>query len=106
MDDSNPASNNPQSLPRCAVQRRPRVLLSACGCNEATKFGVLCQEFSAWARVGVVFTNATRPFINPAAIPSLVVGGETVTEYLEWADVMVIAPLRADTLEKVIKPIN
>ncbi|KAK7374164.1 hypothetical protein VNO80_07590 [Phaseolus coccineus] len=101
MDDSNTGSNIPQVVPRCPVSRRPRILLGTCGCIDASKFGLLCQCFSVWANVGVVFTDSSVPFVNAETIPNLVVGGQTSLEYLEWADVMVIAPLSANTLAKI-----
>ncbi|KAL9315107.1 hypothetical protein ACSQ67_016108 [Phaseolus vulgaris] len=103
-DDSNSDSNISEIVPRYPISRRPRILLGTCGCIDASKFGLLCQCFSAWANVGVVFTDSSVPFVNAETIPNLVVGGQTSVEYLEWADVMVIAPLSANTLAKRLTP--
>ncbi|CAK7336616.1 unnamed protein product [Dovyalis caffra] len=99
-----------------AGPRRPRILLAASGSVAAIKFGNLCHCFSEWAEVKAVATRASLHFIDRAALPKDV-GlytdedewsswnkiGDTVLhiELRRWADIMVIAPLSANTLGKI-----
>jgi len=99
-----------------AGPRKPRILLAASGSVAAIKFGNLCHCFSEWAEVKAVATRASLHFIDRAALPKDVVLytdedewsswnkiGDTVLhiELRRWADIMVIAPLSANTLGKV-----
>lgn len=96
--------------------RKPRILLAACGSVAAFKFGHLCRCFSEWAEVKAVATEAALRFIDRNTIPNDVVlyteefdwctwsklGDEVVhIELRRWADMIVIAPLSANTLAKV-----
>ncbi|KAJ8771250.1 hypothetical protein K2173_026427 [Erythroxylum novogranatense] len=96
--------------------RRPRILLAASGSVAAIKFGNLCHCFSEWAEVRAVATKASLCFIDRASIPKDVLLytdedewsswskiGDTVLhiELRRWADLMVIAPLSANTLGKI-----
>lgn len=99
------------------IPRKPRVLLAASGSVAAIKFGNLCHCFSEWAEVKAVASRASMHFIDKAAIPKDVplytdeeewsswgkIGDNVLhIELRRWADVMVIAPLSANTLGKVI----
>lgn len=99
-----------------AVPRRPRILLAASGSVAAIKFGNLCRCFSEWAEVKAVATKSALHFIDKMTIPSEVVLytdeeewsswkkiGDSVLhiELRRWADIMVIAPLSANTLGKI-----
>lgn len=96
--------------------RRPHILLAASGSVAAIKFGNLCRAFSEWAEVRAVVTSASLNFIDRASIPSDVVvytdedewsswqrigDGVLHIELRRWADIMVIAPLSANTLGKI-----
>lgn len=98
-------------------QRKPRVLLAACGSVAALKFRTICQCFSEWADVRAVATRAALFFIDRQALPKNVflyiddddwsswkkIGDNVLHIHLcNWADIMVIAPLSANTLGKVI----
>jgi len=104
-----PASTN-------AMPRRPRILLAASGSVAAIKFGNLCCCFSEWAEVKAVATKSALHFIDKMTIPSDMVLytdedewtswkqiGDSVLhiELRRWADIMVVAPLSANTLGKV-----
>ncbi|KAJ8452799.1 hypothetical protein Cgig2_014562 [Carnegiea gigantea] len=99
-----------------AMPRRPRILLAASGSVAAIKFGNLCRCFSEWAEVKAVATKSALHFIDKMTIPSDVVLytdedewtswkkiGDSVLhiELRRWADIMVIAPLSANTLGKI-----
>lgn len=116
------ACSDPPTPERDVVQanvaiRRPHILLAACGSVAAIKFANLCRCFSEWAEVRAVVTQASLHFIDRAAIPKDVVLytdqdewtswniiGDSVLhiELRRWADIMIIAPLSANTLGKVI----
>lgn len=96
--------------------RKPRILLAASGSVASIKFGNLCHCFSEWAEVKAVATNSALHFIDRLAIPKDVVLytdddewtswskiGDSVLhiELRRWADIMVIAPLSANTLGKI-----
>ncbi|TKY65576.1 Phosphopantothenoylcysteine decarboxylase [Spatholobus suberectus] len=51
MDYSDPASIKAKSEAAYGVTRKPRVLLAACGCVAAAKFGLLCHCFIEWAEI-------------------------------------------------------
>lgn len=96
--------------------RKPRILLAASGSVAAIKFGNLCSCFSDWADVKAVVTQAALHFIDRASLPNNVILytdehewsswskiGDNVLhiELRRWADIMVIAPLSANTLAKI-----
>ncbi|KAG9446322.1 hypothetical protein H6P81_012450 [Aristolochia fimbriata] len=96
--------------------RRPRILLAASGSVAAIKFGVLCKSFSEWGEVKAVATNCALHFMDKSSLPREVtlytdddewsswkrIGDEVLhIELRKWADIMVIAPLSANTLAKV-----
>lgn len=99
-----------------SVRRRPRILLAASGSVAAIKFANLCHCFSEWAEVKAVATQASLHFVDRVALPKDVtlytdedewsswkIIGDSVLhiELRKWADIMVIAPLSANTLGKV-----
>lgn len=99
-----------------AATRKPQILLAASGSVAAIKFGNLCHSFCEWAEVRAIATKASLHFIDRAALPKDVILytdedewsswnkiGDSVLhiELRRWADVMVIAPLSANTLAKV-----
>ncbi|KAL5998615.1 Phosphopantothenoylcysteine decarboxylase [Asimina triloba] len=96
--------------------KKPRILLAASGSVAAIKFGSLCLSFSEWAEVKAVATKSSLHFIDKVSLPKDVILytdddewsswkkiGDTVLhiELRKWADLMVIAPLSANTLAKV-----
>ncbi|KAL1348850.1 hypothetical protein AAHE18_07G110000 [Arachis hypogaea] len=96
--------------------RKPRILLAASGSVAAVKFANLCHCFSEWAEVRAVATSASLHFIDREAIPKDIILyidenewsswtklGDSVLhiELRKWADIMVIAPLSANTLGKI-----
>ncbi|OVA20514.1 Flavoprotein [Macleaya cordata] len=98
------------------VPRRPRLLLAASGSVAAIKFGNICHSFSEWADIKAVVTKSSLHFIDKASIPKGIVIytdedewsswkkiGDSVLhiELRKWADIMVIAPLSANTLGKI-----
>ncbi|KAF8041743.1 hypothetical protein BT93_A0369 [Corymbia citriodora subsp. variegata] len=104
-----------QSLPVAAL-RKPRILVAACGCLGAAKFGQICCSFAEWAEVKAVATRAGLFFIDRATIPNGVqfytdqdemsswsrLGDPILhVELRQWADIMLIAPLSANTLAKI-----
>lgn len=95
---------------------KPRVLLAASGSVAAIKFESLCRSFSEWAEVRAVATKASLHFIDRTSLPSNIIlytdddewstwkkiGDEVLhIELRKWADIMVIAPLSANTLAKI-----
>ncbi|KAL6181806.1 hypothetical protein ACLB2K_048455 [Fragaria x ananassa] len=99
-----------------AAARKPQILLAASGSVAAIKFGNLCHSFCEWAEVRAIATKASLHFIDRAALPKDVILytdedewsswnkiGDSVLhiELRRWADVMVIAPLSANTLAKI-----
>jgi phosphopantothenoylcysteine decarboxylase len=95
---------------------KPRVLLAASGSVAAIKFESLCRIFSEWAEVRAVATKSSLHFIDRSSLPSDVILytdddewsswtkiGDKVLhiELRKWADIMVVAPLSANTLAKV-----
>ncbi|TMW93034.1 phosphopantothenoylcysteine decarboxylase [Solanum lycopersicum] len=96
--------------------RRPRILLAASGSVASIKFANLCRCFSEWAEVKAVATKPSLHFIDKASLPEDVILytdeeewstwkkiGDSVLhiELRRWADIMVIAPLSANTLGKI-----
>lgn len=99
------------------ASQKPRILLAASGSVATIKFANLCHCFSQWAEVKAVATKASLHFIDKLSFPKDVVlytdddewstwnkVGDSVLhiELRRWADIMVIAPLSANTLGKVI----
>lgn len=92
--------------------RKPRVVLAACGCIATVKFGLLCHCFLEWAEIRGVVTKSALRFVDRATIPSGVfvyydeyewyAWKKMDVELLQWADVLVIAPLSANTLAKIV----
>ena len=95
---------------------KPRVLLAASGSVAAIKFENLCRSFSEWADVRALATTSSLHFVDRSSLPSDIVlytdddewstwkkiGDEVLhIELRKWADIMVIAPLSANTLAKV-----
>lgn len=95
---------------------KPRILLAASGSVASIKFGSLCHSFSEWAEVKAVATKSSLHFIDKLSLPRDVVlytdedewsswkkigDGVLHIELRKWADVMVIAPLSANTLAKI-----
>ncbi|MED6183090.1 hypothetical protein PIB30_034831 [Stylosanthes scabra] len=101
-----------------ATPAKPKVLLGSCGCVAAIKFALLCKCFLNWAEVRAVVTRASLKFVDKAEISR-----EDVPLYTDdyewyswekhdddpvlhidlanWAEIMVIAPLSAETLAKI-----
>ncbi|XP_025982687.1 phosphopantothenoylcysteine decarboxylase-like [Glycine max] len=99
-----------------AMAEKPRVLLAACGSVCAVKFGNVCRSFAEWAVVKVVLTKSALRFIDEQTLPQDVTvyrdekdwrtwkkPGDPVLhiELCNWAEIMVIAPLSANTLSKI-----
>lgn len=99
-----------------SASRKPRILLAASGSVAAIKFANLCHCFSEWAEVKAVATKASLHFVDRVSLPKDVTLytdedewsswkkiGDSVLhiELRQWADIMVIAPLSANTLGKV-----
>ncbi|XP_030442819.1 probable phosphopantothenoylcysteine decarboxylase [Syzygium oleosum] len=99
-----------------AASRKPRILVAACGCVGAAKLGQICRSFTDWAEVKAVATRAGLFFIDRATIPSAVnlytdkdelsswskLGDPILhVELRQWADILLIAPLSANTLAKI-----
>ncbi|XXG51973.1 hypothetical protein AAC387_Pa03g0411 [Persea americana] len=98
---------------------KPRILLAASGSVAASKFANLCHSFSEWAEIRAVATKSALHFIDKESLPKDVLFytdddewsswkkiRENVLhiELRKWADLMVIAPLSADTLGKLSSP--
>ncbi|KAL3845603.1 hypothetical protein ACJIZ3_003006 [Penstemon smallii] len=118
MAHSKPPANSQIQLHQgsSSSYRKPRILLAASGSVAAIKFATLCQCFSEWAEVRAVATNASLHFIDVKALPRNVplytdedewanwskIGDYVLhIELCKWADMMVIAPLSANTLGKM-----
>ncbi|KAJ1443225.1 Flavoprotein [Sesbania bispinosa] len=84
MACSEPVSVEGETISMDAAPRKPRILLAASGSVAAVKFANLCHCFSEWAEVRAVATGDSVLHI----------------ELRRWADIMVIAPLSANTLGK------
>ncbi|KAK7263564.1 hypothetical protein RJT34_31156 [Clitoria ternatea] len=105
------------SKPRFDIQRKkPKILLAACGCVAAVKLELLCHCLLQWAEVRAVVTQSASHFIHRLEISKDVTifydehewcswnrTGNTMLQFElpNWADVMVIAPLSANTLAKI-----
>lgn len=96
--------------------QKPHILLAACGSVAALKFQSICYGFCEWAEVRAVATRAALFFIDRTSLPKNVflyiddddwtnwgkIGDSVLhIQLCNWADVMVIAPLSANTLGKV-----
>ncbi|ESQ48116.1 hypothetical protein EUTSA_v10021520mg [Eutrema salsugineum] len=96
--------------------RKPRVLLAASGSVAAIKFGNLCHCFTEWAEVRAVVSKTSLHFLDKLSLPQEVtlytdedewsswnkIGDPVLhIELRRWADVLVIAPLSANTLGKI-----
>lgn len=103
-------------VPMGPPRRKPRILLGACGSVAAVQIARICHCFSEWAEVKAVATPTCLRFIDIASLPDNVelytdehewsswgkVGDNVLhIELHQWADLMVIAPLSANTLAKV-----
>ncbi|KQK19130.1 phosphopantothenoylcysteine decarboxylase [Brachypodium distachyon] len=110
------ATSEPVQKSSMLEPSKPRVLLAASGSVAAIKFESLCRSFSEWAEVRAVVTKSSLHFIDRSSLPSDVVlytdddewsswkkiGDEVLhIELRKWADIMVIAPLSANTLAKI-----
>lgn len=95
---------------------KPRILLAVSGSVAAIKFEILCRKFLEWAEIRAVATQSSLHFIDRRSLPSDVlfytdddewstwkkIGDDVLhIELRKWADIMVIAPLSANTLAKV-----
>ena len=114
---SEPMTLEKEPLPfNVGPPRKPRILLAASGSVAAIKFANLCRTFAEWAEVKAVATTASLHFIDKSSLPNGLVLytdedewsswkqiGDSVLhiELRRWADIMVIAPLSANTLAKV-----
>lgn len=116
MSGSEPESPEMEPIQANPAPRRPRILLAASGSVAAIKFGNLCHSFSEWAEVKAVATRASLHFIDRTSLPKDVIlytdedewsswnkMGDSVLhiELRRWADILVIAPLSANTLGKI-----
>ncbi|XP_010261149.1 PREDICTED: probable phosphopantothenoylcysteine decarboxylase [Nelumbo nucifera] len=111
-----PVSTERELIQNNILPPKPHILLAASGSVAAIKFGSLCHCFSEWAEVRAVATKSSLHFIDRTSLPKDVVLytdedewsswkkiGDNVLhiELRRWADVMVIAPLSANTLAKI-----
>ncbi|KAG7656864.1 Flavoprotein [Arabidopsis suecica] len=98
------------------VTRKPRILLAASGSVASIKFSNLCHCFSEWAEVKAVASKSSLNFVDKPSLPQNVtlyidedewsswnkIGDPVLhIELRRWADVMIIAPLSANTLAKI-----
>lgn len=117
MAYSEPMSAERGSIQMNAAPRKPHALLAATGSVAAIKFVNLCHCFSEWAEERAVATKSSLRFIDRSSLPKDVILytdedewsnwnkiGDSVLhiELRQWADILVIAPLSANTLGKVI----
>ena len=117
MAQAEPVTSSVEPVQINGRPKRPKILLAASGSVAAIKFGNLCRCFCEWAEVKAVASKSAMHFIDRRTIPDDVVLytdddewsswsriGDTVLhiELRRWADIMVIAPLSANTLGKVI----
>ncbi|XP_010537498.1 PREDICTED: probable phosphopantothenoylcysteine decarboxylase isoform X2 [Tarenaya hassleriana] len=107
---------NMRTFPSDKDSRRPHVLLAASGSVAAVKFEHLCYTFSEWTDVAAVVSKTALPFIGKPHFPDDVFVYTDDDEWFfwkklgdpvlhidlqKWADIMVIAPLSANTLAKI-----
>ncbi|GIL64029.1 hypothetical protein Vafri_18017, partial [Volvox africanus] len=97
--------------------RRPRVLLGSTGSVASIKVAGLCRLLLEIADVKLMVTSSAKNFINEADLPTEVkpvLGDESEwrqwravgdpvlhIELRRWADILVVAPLSANTLAKM-----
>ncbi|KAJ6823174.1 phosphopantothenoylcysteine decarboxylase-like isoform X1 [Iris pallida] len=107
----------PEKLMHDSVQpAKPRILLAASGSVAAIKFESLCRSFCEWAEVKAVATKSSLHFLDKSSLPRDVIlytdeeewsswkkigDGVLHIELRKWADLMIIAPLSANTLAKI-----
>lgn len=107
----------PEKLMHGSVQpAKPRILLAASGSVAAIKFESLCRSFCEWAEVKAVATKSSLHFLDKSSLPRDVTlytddeewsswkkigDGVLHIELRKWADLMIIAPLSANTLAKI-----
>ncbi|XP_029127859.1 probable phosphopantothenoylcysteine decarboxylase [Cajanus cajan] len=114
--DASASSSSGKEKAVVSFLRKPRILLAACGSISAVKFGDLCSLFAEWAEVNAVVTKSYLRFIDGQTFPKNTQVfsdkhemfhwgklGDSVLhiELNKWADIMVIAPLSANTLAKI-----
>ncbi|KAJ4754261.1 Coenzyme A biosynthesis bifunctional protein CoaBC [Rhynchospora pubera] len=114
--DSAPETTITSETVQDTTLTKPKILLAASGSVAAIKFDLLCRCFLQWAEVRAVATKSALHFIDQKSIPREVVlytdenewsswkkiGDEVLhIELRKWADIMVIAPLSANTLAKI-----
>lgn len=107
---------NPIVKSPCEVRIRPRILLAASGSVASIKFCILAKSLSDWAEVKAICTKPALHFVDRLALPPGVplytdeeewatwkkIGDPVLhIELRKWADVLVIAPLSANTLAKI-----
>lgn len=95
---------------------KPHILLAASGSVAAIKFESLCRSLSEWAEVKAVATKSSLHFVDRSSLPRDVTlytddeewsswkkigDGVLHIELRKWADIMIIAPLSANTLAKI-----
>lgn len=95
---------------------KPRILLAASGSVASIKFESLCRSFCEWAEVKAVATKSSLHFLDKSSLPREVTlytdeeewsswkkigDGVLHIELRKWADLMIIAPLSANTLAKI-----
>ncbi|KAL2330427.1 hypothetical protein Fmac_018008 [Flemingia macrophylla] len=111
------SSGKAKSEAELEVERRPQIVLAACGCFAAlNKFGSTCGCFMEWADLRAVVTNSASRIIDRSSFPEGVFvyfdkyedhtrnsKGRPVlhVELFEWADILVIAPLSAHSLAMI-----
>lgn len=113
-----PEASSSFGLEKRAVSRKPRIILAASGSVAAIKFGILADSLSDWAEVRAVATKPSLHFIDQKSLPAGVklytdddewsswskIGDNVLhIELRKWADAMLIAPLSANTLAKVME---
>lgn len=106
----------PQQLPSMSTPGRSRhkVLLGASGSVAAIKVVELAYLLAEFAEVKLVLTKAARHFIQQDGLPFIIHGDEEEwhewekkgdpvlhIELRKWADLLVVAPLSANTLAKL-----
>ncbi|KAL0405519.1 UNVERIFIED_CONTAM: putative phosphopantothenoylcysteine decarboxylase [Sesamum latifolium] len=116
MAHPEPANGDRAQVHATNYSRKPRILLAATGSVPAVKFSLICLQFCDFAEVNAVATRAALHFIDIASFPNNVAlftdeddwsswkkEGDRVLhiELRRWADIMVIAPLSANTLAKI-----
>ncbi|KAG8389695.1 hypothetical protein BUALT_Bualt01G0005500 [Buddleja alternifolia] len=116
MENREPANPEMKLDQVTSDPRKPRILLAASGSVAAIKFANLCHCFCEWAEVKAVATKASLHFIDRPSLPKDVTlytdedewstwnkigDGVLHIELRKWADIMVIAPLSANTLGKI-----